>query len=213
MNKLEEEFHAFTTETWITLSTCDTPQYFHFSVWDVHKCAAWSSCWFKGWYLVCSHSYTELGQSHSLRCDHLIVTMNNPHWSIYSAIRSLSYIGRLMPCHHTTVDFNLCVVFHADMVADRHQDMPEIIIFLALNKPSNKVGFSQRHCYVYPLFDLCPRRISVSVVVTTVGWKCLQWAVMYTRRAEEGTTCGWWPAEAPDVQQCLGRVPCCVVSV
>lgn len=213
MNKLEEGFHAFTTETWITLSNCDTPQCFRFSVWDEHECAVWSSSWFKGWYLMCSHSYTGLGQSCSLRCRPLIMTMNNPHCSIFSAIRSRSYVERLMPCHYTTVDFNLCVVFYADLVADRHQDMPDITIFLALNKPSNKVGSSQRHCYVYPSFDLCPQRTSAFVAVTRVGWKYLQWAVMYTRRAEEGTTCGWWPAEAPDVQQWLGRVPCCVVSV
>lgn len=25
----------------------------------------------------------------------------------------------------------------------------------------------------------------------------------------EGSACGWWPAEAPDVQGCLGLVLCC----
>lgn len=37
----------------------------------------------------------------------------------------------------------------------------------------------------------------------------LQRAVMYTRGEGEGSACGWWPAEAPDVQRCLGLVPCC----
>lgn len=34
----------------------------------------------------------------------------------------------------------------------------------------------------------------------------LQWTVMYTRGGEEGSTCGWWPAETPDVQRCLDHV-------
>lgn len=94
-----------------------------------------------------------------------------------------------------------------------NQDVLDIWAILAWNTPSNKLGFALRQDVLSMLcvnfvWPLSTKNVPMSCVS---GCKYenvhLQWAVMYTRG--EGSTCGWWPAEAPDVQRCLGHVLCC----
>lgn len=115
----------------------------------------------------------------------------------------------LLPCHQTRMQFNLCeVVVTIEMCWISG-------LFQLENTPSNKPGFALKQdvlpmqCvnFVWPL--------STKNVHMSCGSGCryenvrLQWAVMYTRGEGEGSACGCWPAEAPDVQRCLGLVLCC----
>lgn len=178
--------------------------------------AAWQrlSCWFKNWYLVSSHGCKEQGWSHGRVEDYLILWINS-----LRCISDLFQVVFYLIINHVTtpecIEFNLCeVCVHVTNMGTVTIKMSLLAgLFFAWCTPSNKPGFALRQDVLPMQCVNCVWPLSTKNVLMSCGSGCryenvrLQWAVMYTRGG--GGVRGWWPAEAPDVQCCLGRVLCC----
>lgn len=173
--------------------------------------------------LVRSHSWGGQGWSHGWEGDLLILRMHNLgcicaffEVTLYLIVDLTKVSTAVSPRQNALSSISVKYVFmfirHATC---DNRDVLDISAILAWNTPSNKPGFALRQDVLPMLCVNFVWPLSTKNVPMSCGSGCryenvrLQLAVMYTRGEGEGSACGWWPAEAPDVQRCLGLVLCC----
>lgn len=158
--------------------------------------------WLKGW------SFDLQDQQSRLDLCKLLCTL-------YLIIDLTEVTAALSPCQKALRWTSCETFFHVSVRVPVTIGCTGYQCYSCLKNTLKKTGFALRQD-VLPM--LCVNFIwplSTKNVPMSCGSGCryenvrLQQAVMYTRGEGEGSACGGWPAEAPDVQRCLGLVLCC----
>ncbi len=177
-----------------------------------------SSCWFKDWYLVCSHTCGGCGWSHGWDSDLFDLDDKDSTLHFCILLRSLSdcWPAKGHSGHVATpecIELHLCEVFvHVSNMVPAIIEMSWISVLFLLQTnwdfaPRQDVPLMLCVNFIWPL--------STKNVPVSCGSGCryenvgLQWALMYTSTGGEGSTCGWRPAEVPRCAALFG--PCVVL--